>query len=406
MKYSFVFFIFIFLNVQVIWTDLSEKMIQAIEISDISFLDPYMHKKNIDECLKYAKEINNQQVVTFLQHKKEQFFIHDNFFKTILNKKESGQILSPTESLFLKWCLYKSDELATIILKVDRRNRDYLGFQNMMLQVAKIESEMLQKGYITFVHARSWQWNFVKDVWNLICAVKQNLDTIPDRIHLRYRNQLCDVEELYKMRKTLLVRGTKRIKSCTNKDGKEAELTFMNRTPISNIKNCGECSGCYFLQNRSVRDGITGYDFAKRLLSKYGFDEYKKDIDVLYQLHQALTDYGEMICISVHTDYLANLVYVVKLNGRKHHDIKQQAMVDYLQISQQRVASEDNFFDDGSEKQPLIYCFAVTDIPGENEEAYKMQSVHFADPEKYQEYKTELQKLFDHIKKNRSATIK
>jgi len=157
----------------------------------------------------------------------------------------------------------------------------------MVSKVVEIERVMEPKGYTVFVHGRNWEWNFLNDVWNLIGAVKNNQKTMSDKISLRQREVDCDLQQLYKFRQELIDRGVDDlVSSATDHTGKNNEVTFMVRSPVSNIDIWTESSGRYFLQDHSCGGEKKGHAFALALLSKYGLEQYEDQVKELAKLHE------------------------------------------------------------------------------------------------------------------------
>ena len=220
------------------------------------------------------------------------------FMSIIHEKKLAGQKLSATEALYLKAALVKAKEVA-----LRKKAQD-----DLIRRVGDVESSMEEKGYVTFAHGRNWEWNFVNDIWNFICAVKNDQSVMSDKISLRYRDDDCDINQLYKYRKQLLRSGTKyHVGSATDCNGKESEITFMSRTLLSHH----EYTANYFW-NGGHSWGDKGLEVAIDLLKKHGLRKYVSACKKLYELHKQSSDLGEMLCICVHEDHINDLVYVAE----------------------------------------------------------------------------------------------
>ena len=269
------------------------------------------------------------------------------------------------------------DDLALISVKLKA-----LG---MVSKIKTFESQMNGIGYETFYHGRLWEWNFINDVWNMICAVKNNQSICEDKISLRYRDN-ANISQLLNFRKELMNEGSL-IGSCTAKklkDSSAAEVTFMNKTSVSNSTAPWESSGSYFFENHSCSHIDGPLDELARLRYESGLlnifdDEFQK----LYELHKASNpERGELLCISVKKENVDELVYHSADHGvaesdhfpaSKHIDNFKRSFSSPLYID-----SDESYF-----------CLAVSDIPGENDEKngkYFIKSFNLADPVKYKEY--------------------
>ena len=305
------------------------------------------------------------------------------FISIIHQKKLAGDKLSATEALYLKAALVRAKEEA-----LRKKAHD-----DLVRRVGDIESSMEEKGYVTFVHGRNWEWNFVNDIWNFICAVHHGYNVMSGQISLRYRDDDCDIDQLYKYRKQLLRSGSSfHVGSATDCKGKESEITFMSRTILSH----GEYTANYFW-NGGKSWGDQGLKVAKDLLKEHGLSQCIPACEQLYKLHKQSSDLGEMLCICVHEDHINDLVYVAEYGGFKHKT--KLSCLEQVKACQQQVANIDNdYIDNHTDDVSSIYCFAVTDIPGEAKGKYTIKSVAFTKEKRYQEYKEELAKLFQAAK--------
>lgn len=315
-----------------------------------------------------------------------------SYISSLKTKKESGQKLTATEALYLKYCLNKIDSLNI------RFNEGFVDWKVVVSQISLVEKQMQSKGYTTFMHARSWEWNFLNDVWNMICAIRDKKATMSDRISLRQRDNACNIKELYQFREELLADGAW-CDSGIDEIGKSAELTFLNRTIFSNLQCEYECTAQFLLENASIASQGKALQYALQLLGKYGLSKYASAIKKLYELHKTLSDKGELLCLCVKNDFVDTMIYVAKPFGYKYdeeHFPKQVAA--NIAHHEQSVDTKEKYYDDGWFGCQL-YCAACTDIPGEYDTKYTIKSVNFANAAKYQKYKAELQKLFEKIKK-------
>ena len=374
----------------------------AIQQGEVDLVQQHLDLQRIDKVLAYAASIKQINIIEMLLAKKGETALQDNFIFSLQNKKKRGEALSITQALFLKWSLYRSGELALSVVSIDKANRGYAGFHKMINALANIELEMDQRGYVTFVHGRNWQWNFVNSVWNIIASLEQGYDSLSTEISVRFRGSDENVEQLLTMRKELLDSGVEHnVTSCTHLKGKESELLFMNRTALSNLKEWGECSGRYFLQDHSTKGSIAGWDYTLQLLNKYDLLDYLDDFQTLYIQHQALTEFGELLCISIQQEELDNFVYPAYPGGVKTYTYYGSAKLAVEKHSHYQTLQESNFFDDGHDNQTMIYCFAVPNIPGDSQSSYQLHSLHMADEQQYAEYLQQVESLFKKIRKSK-----
>ena len=365
-------------------------------------------KESLDPVLAYAAKHNQEEICQHLLDFKSSTDFHAAYIATLKFKKVEKVGLSPTEALLLKWCMVKSGSWAVQVSKIDRVNRDYQGFDQLAQRVSEVEHSMRSQGYTTFYHARNWEWSFVKDIWNLICAITHNQDLDVSRVMLRFRGQDVDVDELHQFRKELIEDGLPYgVSSCTHMSGKETEVVYMNRTPLSNVHHWGECSGRYFLQDHSVTGSKSAWDFAVEMLESYDFHAFIGQARKLYEMHRALTQHGELIAISVKNSHLDNLIYPARPAGYKYYSMWMNKTSEIVQALEQKVLDEtQGFLDDGYDNECILYCFAVPNIPGDNDDMYIMRSIHLSDPVEYQGYQKQLQSLYEYVKDHKDKIRK
>jgi hypothetical protein len=265
-------------------------------------------------------------------------------------------------------------------------------------QITQTEQQFLSDGYEPFYHGRDWEWNFVNDIWNMICAIKQNNSTLSNAITLRFRSENEDLNALQNYRQKLIEKGAAfHIGTGTDKKGKESEVTFMNRTIASNSNYHGECSGTYFLDNCSVAKSGAGWEkieemFEQEKLSSY-FLHYKKELQELYDAHKNANNFGEILCVGFAQETLDEMVYPAISGGFKVKNNKKTTS-QLLKDCKQRLKTDPKFID----AEHMFYCFAVSDLPGEYGDKYVIKSLNLADPEKYGAYVQARDELFEKIK--------
>ena len=308
----------------------------------------------------------------------------EKLLKVLQGKKKKGEVLAPTEALFVAYCLKRKEAI-----------KQY-AYDKFAVRIAEVEQSMDKDGYVTFAHGRRWEWNFLNDIWNLICAVHDGHDAMSDKISLRQRdNKDCDPKELFAMRKDLVTNGASSfVYSSADEKSKNAELTFMSRTLLSGGAYTG---GCYLFEDMNWAES-SAYTFVEKLVHKYGLQEYEAEIEKLFQRHKASNKHGELLAISVKKSFLPSMVYKAYDGGFK--DKSCEDVLSYIAKTADNVEKQKDYLED----EFNIYCLAVSDIPGEDPTHYKIQSIHLADQKKYQEYKVALQKLFEKIKSDKVTT--
>ena len=302
----------------------------------------------------------------------------------VLQKKKKNEQLTPTEALFIAYCLKRKEAI-----------KQY-AYDKFTVRIAAVEQSMDKDGYVTFAHGRRWEWNFLNDIWNLICAINDGQDTMSDKISLRQRDKDCDPKSLYTMRKDLVENGASSfVYSSADEKSKNAELTFMSRTLLSGEAYTG---GCYLFEDMSWADS-SAYTFVESLLDKYGLQEYAAKVQELFELHKASNKHGELLAISVKKSCLPSIVYKAHDGGFKDQSCKD--VLAYIRKTAYDVENKKDYLED----EFNIYCLAVSDIPGEDPAHYKIQSIHLADQKKYGQYKAALQELFEKIKNDKLVVV-
>ena len=317
-------------------------------------------------------------------------FVWTDLGKTLADKKKSGEKLSATEAVFLSYYLRKYQAAK------DMKN----DMKTIFEKISLIELSMEKKEYTTFVHARSWKWNFVNDLWNMIRALEDDSTVISNKITLRHRKKNFDTTLIKKARKKLLKDG---VGSYVNSglDGQDAgsEVIFMNLTLMSNLDFAGECSGWFFFEGYS--EG-SAQEYIEYLLEEYGLTEYKKSIEDLLALHASANKYGEVITISVSNDAIDDFIYVGTAGGFKYEGIlyPQQASKNIAYVKQH---ADQLAMLSSKKDEYCLYCFVGINVAEEEGVKYQLDSVALTDELVYQKYKKEYKQLFEKIKKDKSA---
>ncbi|HSW75742.1 MAG TPA: hypothetical protein VLG50_01750 [Candidatus Saccharimonadales bacterium] len=268
---------------------------------------------------------------------------------------------------------------------------------NMINRVCQLEKEFDAQGYQTFYHGRRWEWNFANDMWRLLCALKNNTSKMSEIVALRYRTDKKNIQTLQEYRKDLITNGASNY-NCTGttSSGKDAEITCMNRTILTNSSNSGICTGYYFLDNYSIAVSGNTLHYVEQMFKDNNmhdlYKKFKPQIQQLAQQHHETSQRGELLCIAVRKNCLDQMVYHTNGYGcSKSNQLASQVIEDQNKksiVHQTEIEDGNSFF-----------CFAVSDIPGEFGDKYTIKSLHNADPVKYEAYQKQLESLFADMKK-------
>lgn len=349
-----------------------------------------------------------------------------SYIAQLRNKKTTD--LSPTEALSLN--LNIDRDSATNENPLEKKYHEiqqefinsHSGIIAYMLQEASgIEKLAQAQNKQTFYHGRIWAWNFVNDVWNFVSSLEKNQDTLSKETYLRYRNsKMCDIAKLKALRKDLIKHGVSSMASGIDADcnPEQSEITFMTRTPISNTPGLGECPLDYCVGGVSCSNSKQALSVAFKLLQDNNLNQYKKEIEKLYHLHEKCNKYGELLAVSVDRPHVNELIYPALMEGHKNtlrnnlylywknwsilfnkSKSLSQIFKNYFAPSQalqhadyyEKLAKRDSSYKEyASTDHPFCdnYCFACADIPGEqNNGLYKIHSIrHIDDPLLYTRY--------------------
>lgn len=384
-------------------------------------------------------------------------FAHQDWLYELLKPKEqTDDTKTATELLLEKYMILDKKDTLKKVCSISGINNcchsigDLGDLSALLRQVIAVEKEDQRQGYTTFVHGRHWGWNFVNDAWNMIRAVRDDKDTIPSDISMRQRDVDCDVEELLKYRKKLVLEGTTGehlMSSTTDNFQERAEVTFMNHTGLSYVDAGGESSIFYCLLNDGVLTAAEPCEIVKKLLCKNGLEKYVEEFVQLYHMHEKSNKRGELLAISINNYRVDGIVYPALPGGYHFYDCFLRDLIyDFVQMVQKRVEQNAPFFEkncfntemhDWSPsngygitsrtiarcnqkivKDPLyfqkmwnskmydlnpIFCAAALTVPGEGQDVYKIRSLHLADDGKYKEYLAARQTLFEKLKKEKVA---
>ncbi len=386
----------------------------ALKIENVDLIVRILDKIKNDYPIKYKEILHDPNFKDAIIYS---LFRNRDWVIELLRKGlDNDAAKTQTEQLFIKYLaknpgafkkrFFKNEDVVNLI-------GHYPIISRIVHNVASIEKNDEKNGYVTFVHGRNWEWNYVNDVWNIISAVRDKKDKLPTTITMRQRDIDCDVSKLQRARKNLVTKGVRgeHLVSSTNdpeKDTNEAErseVTFMNYTGLSHLESEPECSVRYCLENHSATGGASGHAFAQKLIKKYDLTKYQQQFDELYELHQATNEHGELLTISVAKDKVNDIVYPARAGGYKHGDyglsfIPYKKALQVTQECQAKIADIHDVYLQSSRHEAPIFCAASLNIPGEGEETCKIRSVNLADPEKYKQYQKERQALFEKIQKD------
>ncbi|MCX5923919.1 MAG: hypothetical protein NTZ68_00635 [Candidatus Dependentiae bacterium] len=290
--------------------------------------------------------------------------------------------------------------------------------QELMKKVTSAEKEFETQGYQTFYHGRRWEWNFVNDIWRMVCALKDNASQMPDLVALRYRTGTENIDTLQLYRNDLMANGPDNYNiTSTTASGKLAEITCMNRTPLSNSNCHGICSAFYVLNNASNAPSEYVFKYVEQMFKDFNmydlYQAFEPQIQELAEAHEQANEHGELLCIAVRKTNLDDMIYIANGGDKK---IKNKTASQKLKEEYENVASnllyteEATSFDEESdltleqqaallEEDEAFFVLAVSDIPGEYGDKYTIKSLHSADVVRYAAYQQELDNLFAQMKK-------
>lgn len=256
-----------------------------------------------------------------------------------------------------------------------------------------LEKEFKTQGYQTFVHGRSWYFNFTNDMWRIVCALKSNATQLSDNVSLRYRMGQQDVATLRSYRTDLVMHGPEGgAMQIRSGNGKNSEITCMNRTLYSNsdspvIHTARYVAAKTFVPENcdNVTDPVIEQMFQDSNLHTL-YEQFKDQISLLIKLHLQANQQGELLCVAVRQDCVDEMVYVAGGGGRKISGLASNKIDD----DGKSVALFSSADDTGTGQ---FYCLAVSDMPGDDGKCL-IKSVHNADEAKYATYVQKRDALF------------
>lgn len=336
------------------------------------------------------------------QHIKENSQVHNQDDPTVTERLCSN-IVSNDKMIY--HCLL-SQTLNPATPNLDFYNSNFvlaLQQSGILEKVNLCEKKSKAQGCETFYHGRRWSWNFVNDIFNMIQATVQNKPKPSNRISLRYRTDNCDIDKLLKYRQDLMTnKANERVLTSTNKSGRFAEITFMNKTIVSNSGPYGECTGIYFLQNQSLAPSDAEWNIAKQLFQDHGladyFTKHEQEIKDLFELHKQTSRFGELLAIKFNKHQVNELVYLATSGG---FNIPGQSILRSTSMhtaNNERKIKSYSGYSDSYVTSRTMYCFAVSDIPGEYGKKYTIESLNMVDEKKYQQYLQARNALFTNMK--------
>ena len=341
----------------------------------------------------------------------------EGLFKQSLERKEKSS-LTPTEEICLKYMQVKPGLLYAWVTRFEAethisektsdtncREAMFVDFVRVMEGVAKHEKEVIDQGYIPFAHGRNWEFNFLKDVYNFVEAIEQGKSEMSDEIKLRYRGINHNRVELEQWREDLVQYGVqRRCESGTGKSGKDSEITYLARTPLSNASLVGENSLRLFLTNFSYARGSKVLKIAQAILDEHGLSSCYDGVAQLYAAHAACNtkNYGELLTVGIKPEYVDEIAYVAKPCGYKYDGLRPKTVRKNLEACRLELQKDEQCLDTDGDfciqrhgYDARIYCAACLTLPGEFGKKYTMKSTHLADSTKMQDYKQKWQAFFE-----------
>jgi len=254
-----------------------------------------------------------------------------------------------------------------------------------VLKMYRKEQEERAKGRYIFYHAQAWNRHFSADLykglWNIV-----HHDTVgEDFTFLRFNQQ-------------------KKIS-----DARQDSL-FMNHALFGNSTNNGNCSLSYFKNSSSCYSGDV-YD-AQQILNTFKlghlYTKYQTEFEELRKLHNAATQHGNMLLISIAEKDLHRLhptiedgtLAPVEIEGKKTSDMKLilNTLITNPTLIQQHghphYGSHHRTNDELEYAMPLTTAYALNPHGG-----LHIYEFNAALPEKYQAYLQARDSLFAKIRK-------
>ncbi|MFA5999150.1 MAG: hypothetical protein WC747_03995 [Candidatus Babeliales bacterium] len=381
------------------------KIAQDNTSQDVASLLAKKLYENKKEQISTYRKFDIAMLQTWTDNSKADFYKHYDSVRTVTTCS-NAVVDNVTQTAHLVHNFLLLQGLATRLMKQPTINSNNYSTQdlaydliktNMINRVCQHEKEFDTQGYQTFYHGRSWEWNFANDMWRMLCALKDNTAQMPDLVALRFRSGTQSNATLQSYRKDLMANGPSNYGGTgTTASGKDAELTCMNRTILTNSSSSAICTGSYFLNNCSIASSGQALRYVEKMFKDHNMHalylKFESNIKQLAADHQKTSERGELLCIAVRKNCLDSMVYVSCGYGSKDPNAVASK---FLEEKDKNAALNPTETEDGSS----YFCLAVSDIPGEYGDKYTIKSLHNADPVKYDVYQKQLDSLFADMKK-------
>lgn len=273
----------------------------------------------------------------------------------------------------------------------------FLWNNNLYDKIIEVEKEQAKEGYHTFVHGRSWRFNFTQDIYNLIRALKAGDDHMQPVVELLQgsnetgrQSKYLRHENSFTTRQQILEQGA----------GCPSDGICLNATMFDNRKSKPLHSPSYVRHN--YNSAFTGHkvtDIFEQFDMQKSYKKYQDKFEQLEKLHKQSSQHGELLAVSIKKDKIDSLTYFATFGAAKVdyipgvRECKPSVMLEKLYQKaktniRSSIAHDENYY----------YYLAMPGLPGENGTDYKVVSIHVADPQAYAQYKYELSVLFEQMK--------
>jgi len=261
-------------------------------------------------------------------------------------------------------------------------------------QVTKIETDLQQKGYYTFVHGQRWEYRLVENWYTKLWSLK-NRKSVQDYLfaHVKPQPTTAQLEQDNVTREQLMRVG--------RTDGASRQkLLFMNYALFGNATNLGSSSADYMASNNNAGNvAISLRETFDHLGYQDIYAKYKEELTQLENEHKELSKYGNLLLVGVPQDKLPECVYLSLTGGAKRtieikgvgktDDIK--LIMDTLRTNPEKIWNSDQ----------LEFCMAMTwDMALNPESGIKIFSLNAADQEKLVAFNAKSDELFARIKRD------
>ena len=179
------------------------------------------------------------------------------------------------------------------------------------------EKELIEQGYVPFVHGRRRRYDFPTQVHAFLNSITTNQQVNNDFILTHIKKRADDLAKEETTREQLIKEGNP-FDSKKNTEGiaRRQKLLFVNHFIFGNLGRSGSNSFQYMLDN----DNATHVHITtKQLFDAYGIDFklYAAKIEELEKEYNAISRYGQMLQIGITPEKVKKCVYLTSSGGPK-----------------------------------------------------------------------------------------